>query len=270
MIKLKKEREMKAIAIIQARCSSTRLPGKVMKSLAKQPMIWHIVKRAEMCKHVDQVVVATSSESSDDGLAEFCKRSDIEYFRGSLKNVLSRYTTILDNNPHAYVARITGDCPLIHPPFIDRQIEILQKHDADKVELTDSSSLLEGQGVHSSQSIKLAETKSRHADDLEHVGSRYFSENEDKFRTVRLKIPKRYRKSWRLTVDEEADYELMKQIYCKLYKGTPITLDEVISFIEQNPEIAKINQNIEHSSINQELAARKRKNQIRAIATEPW
>ena len=62
----------KAIAIIQARCSSTRLPGKVLKPLAGKPMIWHIAKRAESCEHVDQVVVATSTESSDDPLAVFC------------------------------------------------------------------------------------------------------------------------------------------------------------------------------------------------------
>ena len=79
----------KAIAIIQARCSSTRLPGKVLKPLAGKPMIWHIAKRAESCEHVDQVVVATSTESSDDHLAEFCEQAGLGCFRGSLSNVLS-------------------------------------------------------------------------------------------------------------------------------------------------------------------------------------
>ena len=84
-----------AIAIIQARMSSTRLPGKVLLPLAEKPMIQQIVDRVKSCHNVSKVVVATSLEESDNPLANYCENNSIEYFRGSLSNVLNRYTTIL-------------------------------------------------------------------------------------------------------------------------------------------------------------------------------
>lgn len=261
----------KAIAIIQARCSSTRLAGKVLKPLAGKPMIWHIANRAEACEHVDQVVVATSTEVSDDPLAEFCEQAGLECFRGSLSNVLSRYLAVLAQVPHAYVVRITGDCPLIHPPFIDRQIELLHRHDADMVRLDQPSSLLEGQGVHSSRSLRQVAERSTHPDDLEHVGSRYFSEHPELFRTVELQIPEQLTENqWRITVDEIYDYTLMAQLYGKLYQGNPIPLEEAASFLQSHPELAAVNQSVKHSLINQELTAKKKSNQAPALATEPW
>lgn len=261
----------KAIAIIQARCSSTRLPGKVLKPLAGKPMIWHIAKRAESCEHVDQVVVATSTESSDDPLAVFCEQAGLECFRGSLSNVLSRYLAVLDKYPHAYVVRVTGDCPLIYPPYIDRQIELLHHHDADMMRIDQPSSLLEGQGVHSSRSLRQVAERSNDPDDQEHVGSRYFSEHPELFRIVELQIPDQLTENqWRITVDEESDYTLMAQLYGKLYQGKPISLEEAIRFLQSHPELAAVNQNIKHSLINQELAAKRKSIQAPALASEHW
>lgn len=261
----------KAIAIIQARCSSTRLPGKVLKPLAGKPMIWHIVQRAWACRHVDQVAVATSIEASDDPLAEFCEQAGMACIRGSLTNVLSRYLAVLEQDPHAYVVRITGDCPLIHPPFIDRQVELLHSHDADMIRLAQPSSLLEGQGVLSTRALRHMAAMSTHADDLEHVGSRFFCEQPQQFRTVELLAPVGLSvHRWRLTVDEAADYELMARIYADLYKGEPIALERVIDFLEDHPELAVMNQSVQHSAINQELAAKRASHPVPVVATVPW
>lgn len=243
-----------AIAIIQARCSSTRLPGKVLKPLARKPMIWHIVERARECQLVDQVVVATSIESSDDVLANFCRSEGITCHRGSLTNVLSRYLDILALNPHKYVVRITGDCPLIYPQFIDRQIEVLAEHDADMVRLRQPSTLLEGQGVHSSRSLWAVAEQSCHPDDLEHVGSRFFSEYPHLFRLVGLDIPPYFSsKRWRITVDEQADYDMMSSLYDDLYENAPIPLMKALAYLEANPVLVERNCQVPHSAINQEL-----------------
>ena len=77
------------IAIIQARCSSSRLPGKLLKPLAGRPMIWRSVERARACRLVDQVVVATSFEPSDDSLSELCKSEEIPCHRGSRTDSLN-------------------------------------------------------------------------------------------------------------------------------------------------------------------------------------
>lgn len=104
-----------AIAIIQARMSSSRLPGKVLKPLAGKAMIWHIYQRAKMCQLVDKVIVATSTEKSDDLLSVFCKENNLNVYRGDLNNVLSRFVEILEKDQYPYFVRITGDCPLICP-----------------------------------------------------------------------------------------------------------------------------------------------------------
>ncbi len=260
-----------AIAIIQARCSSSRLPGKVLKPLAGRPMIWHIVERARACRLVDQVVVATSTEPSDDALAEFCKSEAIPCYRGNLTNVLSRYLEVLHRHPHDYVVRITGDCPLIHPPLIDRQIEVLSEHDGDMVWIQQSASILEGQGVHSSRSIWAVAEQSSHPDDLEHVGSRFFSEHPELFRRVGLEIPPEFTgKRWRITVDEQADYELMADLYDVLYEDSPIPLQQAVAHLEANPILAARNYQVNHSAINQELAARRAAQQPSLVGTESW
>lgn len=258
-----------AIAIIQARMSSSRLPGKVLKPLAGQPMLWHIVQRARSCRLVDNVIVATSVEPSDDALADYCAQSGIDCHRGSLDNVLSRYLEVLEKQPHDYYVRITGDCPLIHPEFIDNQINALSIYDGDMISLDVPAPLLEGQGVHSSCSLFRVAAVSANPDDFEHVGSHYFTEHHEEFRSIGLSLPAHLQDSrWRITVDEEADYKMMVKLYEDLCQGKPIPLKQAVHWLETHPEIAGINQRVQHSAINQELAAKRaaRKRQVQAQA----
>ena len=251
---LEDEKTPTAIAIIQARCSSTRLPGKVLLPLGDKPMIWHIVKRAESCILVNEVVVATSTEPSDDPLEDFCQESGISCFRGSLNNVLDRYLSVLRLHPHTYVVRITGDCPLIYPQFIDRQISLLSRFDADMVRLDQSCSLLEGQGVYSRRSLHDVAVNSTHPDDLEHVGSRYFATKPDKFKIIEIEVPSYLLESkFRVTVDEESDYQMLKALYQELYKDTPIEFHLAIEFLQSNLSISQINQHVGHSLVNRNL-----------------
>lgn len=261
----------KAIAIIQARSSSSRLPGKVLKLLAGQPMIWHIVQRARACAQVDRVVVATSVEPSDDALASFCNQAGIDCHRGSLANVLSRYLAVLEQYDHPYFVRITGDCPLIHPPFIDRQIEALIAHDADLVRCDAPSTLLEGQGACSTRSLRKVAQASDHPDDQEHVGARYYAEHPEAFQVVGLQLPPHLQDiRWRLTVDEAADHQMMATLYEALYQGQPIKLEAVVDYLQRHPEVAAINRRVEHSAINQELTARRAAQQPPLVGTLPW
>lgn len=247
----------KAIAIIQARMSSTRLPGKVLKTLAGLPMLSHIVSRARSCQHVDQVVVATSVESSDDPLVDYCNDSGIPCYRGSLGDVLSRYIDVLEMNSNRYYVRITGDCPLIDPDFIDRQIEALVAHDGDQIYLVLPAPVLCGQGVHSVRSLRHIAARSSHPDDCEHVGSRYQAEHPEQFRIIGLTPPEELTEpNWRVTVDEINDYKMMQALYSALWDGKPIAFTEALAWMSQHPELASINRSVAQSSINQELLAK--------------
>jgi spore coat polysaccharide biosynthesis protein SpsF len=250
---------MTAIAIIQARMSSSRLPGKVLKPLAGRPMIHHIVERARASQRVDQVVVATSREPSDDFLADYCAAEGIHCHRGSLQNVLSRYLEVLDQYPHTYCVRITGDCPLIDPVFIDQQIHALEQHDGDLTWLSRAAPVLAGAGTHSTRSLRYIAAHSQHPDDLEHVGSRYIAEHPEQFRIVGIHPPALFCDTrWRVTVDEMADYELMQQVYAALWQGDPIGIRAVLEWLERHPELAAHNQSVPDSAINQEIHARLR------------
>jgi spore coat polysaccharide biosynthesis protein SpsF len=250
-----------AIAIIQARMSSTRLPGKVLKPLANKPMIWHIYNRAEHCRFVDKVVVATSTDVSDDPLVEFCTKNNMNYYRGDLNNVLSRYIEIVEKDYYPYIVRITGDCPLIHLQFIDNQIKALEMFDADITWCLNLGSAFEGQGVRSTRSLKYIAKNSNNAEDKEHVGSPFIASHPEFFRIVELCPPSGLIvEGYRLTVDEEKDYELFSRLYDSLWPQKRwIELKDAIKWLKEHPEIAKINEDVQHKRLNIEIQEQRRK-----------
>ncbi len=248
---------MSAIAVIQARMSSTRLPGKVLMPLAGHPMIWHIYQRASCCSQIETVVVATSTEASDDALADFCFQSGLKCHRGPLDNVMQRFLEIRAQFPSSkYVVRITGDCPLIHPEFIDNQILALEKFDGDMTYTKIAGETLAGQGVHSWSSLEYINSHSDSPEDKEHVGAPYLSANLGQFRLVEMEVPDIFRKeNFRITVDKGKDYELMAQLYDSLWSesGEIIDLVQAITWLKSRPHIADTNKYVTHSAINQKV-----------------
>ncbi len=251
--------------------SSSRLPGKVLMPLAGKPMLWHIVERARAAKHVEEVIVATSIESTDDSIEAFCDEAMIPCFRGSLVNVLSRYVEILKLKPYEYFVRVTGDCPLIDPNFIDLQITALQATGGDQIWLSSPTPILCGQGVHSTKSLIKVASLSSHIDDCEHVGSRYFSEHPDQFRIIGLDPPEDLVKAkWRVTVDQREDYEVMKRLYSDLWTGNPIPLKLALDWMALHPEIMEQNSYVEESSINREISLKTKSFNKYVASFENW
>jgi len=83
--------ETRTVAIIQARMGSTRLPGKVLKPILGQPMLWHIVQRVRWVPDLVEVVVATSNGPGDEPIRRFCREHGIALFAGSENDVLDRF-----------------------------------------------------------------------------------------------------------------------------------------------------------------------------------
>jgi spore coat polysaccharide biosynthesis protein SpsF len=109
-------------AIIQARMASSRLPGKVLRTIAGVPMLGHVVRRTQLAGTVTQVLVATTTDPADDPIADFCRQQDITCTRGSQFDVLDRYYQAARQAGAQVVVRITGDCPLIDPQLIDHTV----------------------------------------------------------------------------------------------------------------------------------------------------
>ena len=124
---------MTVVAIIQARMASTRLPAKVLADISGRPMLWHVVNRVRQARAIDRVVVATSAESTDDAIAQFCQACQIDCYRGSETDVLDRFYRAAQTFAADTVVRITADCPLIDPQIIDKVVHTFCTHNFDYV-----------------------------------------------------------------------------------------------------------------------------------------
>jgi spore coat polysaccharide biosynthesis protein SpsF len=122
---------MHSVAIIQARMGSTRLPGKVLKPLAGQPVLAHVVKRVMAANQIDEVVVATSTEPADDAIETFCNEHGWQCIRGSERDVLARYAKAARIARADVVVRVTSDCPLFSPRILD---DMLDRFDPEQMD----------------------------------------------------------------------------------------------------------------------------------------
>jgi spore coat polysaccharide biosynthesis protein SpsF len=120
----------KTLAIVQARMSSSRLPGKVLLDIAGQPMLWRVLSRASQARALDGVVVATTLDPSDDPVDRMCADRGILCYRGSLQDVLDRYYQAARRFGAQVIVRLTGDCPVIDPEVIDATVRIFH-HEAE-------------------------------------------------------------------------------------------------------------------------------------------
>jgi len=234
---------VKVVAIIQARMSSSRLPGKVLMPLANKPVLAHIVERLSYCKMIDKIVVATTNEVSDDLVADYCKNNNIDFYRGSLKDVLDRYyqsAKIHHANP---IVRITGDCPVIDPVVVDAVITGYLSGEYDYYGL--GGEFPDGLDctVFSFSAIERAWKEAKLQSEREHVGP-YIENNPHLFRNGALELFQGLSQQ-RWTLDELNDYELLSKIFNELYRlDSPFLTHEILQFIQNNPDLLEINSKI--------------------------
>jgi spore coat polysaccharide biosynthesis protein SpsF (cytidylyltransferase family) len=228
------------LAILQARMSSSRLPGKVLKTLMGKPMLLHQIERLQHSKMIDKLVVATSMDCLDDAIEEMCINNSIEVFRGSLDNVLDRfYQCAKQYNPN-YVVRLTGDCPLSDWQIIDNMI---QYHLEKKLDYT-STSLKFPDGLDAEVMTMKTLDKTKYnatmPSEIEHV-TQYITNNPNQFKNEDFNFEKDL-SHIRWTVDEPEDFILVEKIYEALYKNNPLFLTkDILNLLDEQPELTKIN-----------------------------
>jgi spore coat polysaccharide biosynthesis protein SpsF len=115
----------RVVAIVQARMRSKRLPGKVLLPIRGEPMLTWVVDRTRMARIPDEVVVATTTDPSDDEIVEYCQAHGYSLHRGHPKDVLDRYHGAALDFEAGIIVRITADCPLIDPGLIDKTLKAL-------------------------------------------------------------------------------------------------------------------------------------------------
>lgn len=232
------------LAILQARVSSTRLPGKVLKLLLNKPMLVRQIERIKRSKLIDMLVIATSVDPLDDLIELLCNENNMLCFRGSLSNVLDRfYQAALVYKPD-HIIRLTGDCPLIDPIVIDYVVQFYLKGNFDYASNTVKPSFPDGLDVEifSYQSLKKSWYEAELPSEKEHVTS-YILAHSKLFKIGNFSNAIDLSK-YRWTVDEKEDFELVTKIYEALYPGNAaFNTNDILNFLEKNFVLKKLNSN---------------------------
>ncbi len=227
---------MNVLGVLQARVSSSRLPGKVLRPLLGQPMIARQMERLVRARSMQGLVLATSTDTSDDPLAQWAEGAGVSVFRGPLADVLERF--VLAARPYApkHVVRLTGDCPLADPELIDAVIAHHLAFGADYTSNTLKPTWPDGLDVEV-MTMAALETAAREATapyQREHV-TQFLLRHPERFKLENF-AAELDRSALRWTVDEPADLELVEAIYAALYPTQPdFGTQAILDFLKKNP-----------------------------------
>lgn len=232
--------ESMILAILQARCSSSRLPNKVLKPILGKPMLLHQIERLQNSKMIDELVVATSVNASDDALEQMCIDNKVKVFRGSLDNVLDRYYQCAKLYNPKYIVRLTGDCPLTDWTVVDEVIQCCLKGDLDYVKTSEKFPDGLDVGVITMNALIEAKKNAALPSEVEHV-TQYINKNPNKFKNEQFDFEQDL-SHLRWTVDEPEDFILVEKIYQVLYENNPLFLtNDILNLLQEQPKLTKIN-----------------------------
>lgn len=226
------------LAILQARMSSTRLPNKVTKPIMGQPMILRQIERIRRSKKIDRLILATSTNKSDDVLADLCVQNNIECFRGSLDDVLDRFYQGARQTDPDHVVRLTGDCPLTDPALID---DIIGFHIDGGFDYTSNAlepSFPDGLDVEvmTIGCLKQAWAEASLPSQREHV-SLFIYQKPERF-AIGIYRNETDQSDLRWTVDDIVDFEHVSAIYEALYNDNPgFDRHDILTLLERHPEL---------------------------------
>ena len=234
---------MNVVAIIQARMSSSRLPGKVLMPLAERPVLWHVFNRIKGCRTIQKVVVATSIDASDDAIGDWCRQNGIALYRGSLQDVLDRYYQAAKCFGAEAVVRITADCPAIDPEIVDEVVSGFISGHYDCYGLAGEFPDGLDCTVFSFDALERAWKDARLNSEREHVGP-YIENHPELFSNGALyKFKGLGHHRW--TLDEPRDYTFLQQIFNRLFiEGINFSSGDVLNLLEKEPELLRINGSI--------------------------
>jgi len=231
----------KVVTFIQARCSSSRFPNKVLAPLAGTSMIEFMVARARRSQRVNETVVLTSTDPSDDPLAALLAHADINFHRGDLHDVLDRFGTAAERFPADVYVRLTGDCPLIDPSIIDRVIDGLIMHRADYASNVDPPTFPDGLDVEAFTvgALRAAIQLAKRPAEREHV-TLWMRSDEAAFKRWNLRAPCDMA-SLRLTVDYPDDLLVVQTLSANLPEPLLADLYECLRILDRQPELLAAN-----------------------------
>jgi len=243
---------MNIVTIIQARLSSSRLPGKVLKDLGGQPLLVWSVERCRRARSVQRVAVATTDDPADDPIAALCAERGYDVFRGSQFDVLDRFYRAAQHFGADVIVRVTADCPLIDPQVVDLVVAEFLRSGADfaanrlpppwprtyPIGLDTEVCAFAG--------LERAWKEAGLKHEREHVMP-YFYDQDGRFKIHIVDHEPDYgRQRW--TIDTPEDLDLVREIVRRTGSRMDISWKEVLALLEREPQLARINASVQHKS----------------------
>jgi spore coat polysaccharide biosynthesis protein SpsF len=246
---------MKIAAVVQARMGSTRLPGKVLRPVLGRPLLDYLIQRLRRASRVDEVVVATSTQTADDAIFDYCRQSATTCVRGDEQDVLARYHLAAHTLAADVVVRLTADCPLLDPVVLDRVIERFLVGDVDYVSNVLVRSYPRGLDteVFSVAALDAAHVEARDPAEREHV-TPFIWLRPDRFRLANV-AHELDLSAHRWTVDTEEDFELIRRMLEALRdQGLDFDLADCIALLARNPDWRQLNAHVEQRPLQGGMA----------------
>ena len=238
---------MTTVATIEARMTSSRLPGKVLMEAGGKPLLAHLVNRLKAVTSIDKICLATTTNTSDDVLVDFALREEISVYRGSEHNVLSRVIGAAESVGADNIVEITGDCPIIDPEIVEQAIRIYHCNNSDYVSNAKVLSWPVGMDVQVFSLATLRRSQSMTSDPLdeEHVAS-HIRRHPEIFSHLNIVAPpSAHWPELGLTLDEHDDYVLIKKIIEYFGDGNHLfSCQEAINLLRAHPDWVGINHHV--------------------------
>ena len=237
---------MKIVAVVQARLGSTRLPNKVLAPIGDVPLIEFLLRRLSKSGRISQIVLATSTSQVNDQLALVVENLGYRVIRGSETDVLQRYVDAARVTDADVVIRITGDCPFVDPQLIDEMLEDFVSSNIDYMSNTDPPTFADGFDIEIFkksallQSAEIATTPF----EREHVTPCLRTNPVFTHKNKTASIDSSH---LRLTVDEQRDLDVVRDIASHFAPRTDFSMSEILGAITTNPHLVTGNLGIERN-----------------------
>ena len=228
------------LAVLQARTASTRMPGKVMAPICGEPMIWRQLERIRTARSISKVVVATTVDPSDDGLAAFLLGRGCSVHRGEFKNVLGRFSACAEAWDASHVVRLSADCPLIDPQLIDAAVGLALKAGADYVGNLEQRTYPQGLEVEVATALALAAADREAWEQRDRSDPTLFiRERPDRFSHSCL-TQARDLSAMHWNVERPEDFAFVRAAFEALRPADPgFGLNDVLELLARRPDLAQ-------------------------------
>jgi spore coat polysaccharide biosynthesis protein SpsF len=242
----------RVVATIEARMTSSRLPGKVLKPCLGRPMLELMIERVRRVPSLDAIVVCTTTNETDDPVVDLCRRLDVGVWRGSEDDVLQRVLDGAKAHQVDTIVELTGDCPLIDPAVIEKVIAAYRESEVDYC-----ANILErcypvgmDTQVFSTAVLDDVNRRTRDPVDHEHV-SLFIYRHPETYTLKHVPAPEeQYFPKMRLTLDTIEDYQVIDAVFTRLHPGKPdFSLADILDLFAREPALFSANANVRQKTV---------------------